>query len=1281
MRLRTVAATIAAALLVSPLFAAAPAALADPPNGAPVLTSTSVPDSGAVLLTWQGVPAAAGYTAQLALDPSFTTIVESTDTTALLWAPTKALAGTPESGPRTYYWRVRAYGSVTTDFSPASTSETGQFTRAALPAPTQVSPAADGTIAYPDPVVFRWAPVPGATNYTLEYGTDASFQTVTSQATTATSFVPQALLSRDTPYYWRVTATLGALKTPASGVSSFMVTWPNSAPTLLAPNDGSTMSDVEFRWSPVAGAAYYTLDVATNDAFSPVTIKAQKVIGTRFSADEALKNESYWWRVIPYDANGKAGTTSMVGQFRRAWGNQQGPELIDSTTSDYPEPLVGAPAEGAAPTVPVDSLELSWDALPRATYYEVQVVAASENFDTVASSARITCFTPNTSATVIQKSDQGSMTGKDRLQYPSGGSGCLQPKSGLALVPGDAVLKWRVRAVDLTPTPATSFQTSGEGQLTSAWSDSSNADEPGRRFFRVGDAVQTGAGIATPVSPDPGSDVRQAPVLRWTPVTGQLSYRVEVALDDKFTNRVVTAVVPEPLLRLDGALADNTTSDSYYWRVTACAALPSAPNLLCDPTSGPTSSFHKISSPLVLHSPVVDTITNTVRVSWAPPTVGGESYDGGVRGYQTQVSTTNAFNNADILHDAKTDLPFLTSTMQNRALANGTYYVRTRALDAAGQPFGWSSPKSFDIAKPTPVPDTVPNDASPTLTWYEPSGMALATTSYDVRYWLASGNAPASPNVTTRQYAAATVPLSGSLAPGTYKWQVRAKDAFGTTQGWSAIGDFVVGGAAPALTTPDGVQFGIADRAMSWQPVPSAASYVLRTATNASMTTGVTSWPTMQTTGTPKAAFSYGTTYYWDVQALSSAGTVLATSPARTFTVRTVPAKPTLGSLNVAGDTLNVTWAAASGATNGSADAPSYWLRYRAQGGGEASWMSVGPLTGTAHTITALPMNTTFEVQLGASNSEGQSPWSATKTATTKGLPTEPRSLAVMPSAGQAKLSWTAPATVGAGVSGYHIRYTYDGGPWTADVTTADRTFTLTDLVADMAYTVEVRAYGAYGDGPPASLDFVGVAAPGAPTLTAATPGDRSAALQWTVPTSTGGSPVTGYVVEMRSKSGSTWSSWATKASTTATTVTTTVTGLTNGTPYEFQVRAKNKYGAGDPSTARQVVPTAGGTNPPPTPPKVTAPSKVSGLKAVSKKKRKVVLTWSPAAANGARITGYQIQYRLASKAWNNLTTATTTSYTWAKGKARKKYAFRVRAMNAKGPGAYSNAVTVKVKK
>ena len=95
---------------------------------------------------------------------------------------------------------------------------------------------------------------------------------------------------------------------------------------------------------------------------------------------------------------------------------------------------------------------------------------------------------------------------------------------------------------------------------------------------------------------------------------------------------------------------------------------------------------------------------------------------------------------------------------------------------------------------------------------------------------------------------------------------------------------------------------------------------------------------------------------------------------------------------------------------------------------------------------------------------------------------------------------------------------------------------------------------------------------PAAPTNVAGTAGNAQVALTWTAPSSV--APITDYVVQYSSNSGTTWTTFSDGTSTAASA---TVTGLTNGTAYTFRVAAVSGIGQGAWSSASSSVLPVGG--------------------------------------------------------------------------------------------------------
>lgn len=95
--------------------------------------------------------------------------------------------------------------------------------------------------------------------------------------------------------------------------------------------------------------------------------------------------------------------------------------------------------------------------------------------------------------------------------------------------------------------------------------------------------------------------------------------------------------------------------------------------------------------------------------------------------------------------------------------------------------------------------------------------------------------------------------------------------------------------------------------------------------------------------------------------------------------------------------------------------------------------------------------------------------------------------------------------------------------------------------------------------------------APSAPTNVAATAGNATATVTWSAPTSTGGSPVTGYTVRFKAAGAAAYGTAVNVGTANAF----TVNGLTNGTSYSFVVNAVNAVGTSADSAVVSATPTA----------------------------------------------------------------------------------------------------------
>ena len=383
------------------------------------------------------------------------------------------------------------------------------------------------------------------------------------------------------------------------------------------------------------------------------------------------------------------------------------------------------------------------------------------------------------------------------------------------------------------------------------------------------------------------------------------------------------------------------------------------------------------------------------------------------------------------------------------------------------------------------------------------------------------------------------------------------------------------------------------------------------------------------------------------------------------------PAAPSVSATAGSTTSLDVTWTAP---TNTGPAIASYDLQYRA---GTSGNFTNGPqnVTGTSAAIGSLAADTSYEVQVRATNAEGDGDWSVAGTGrtTATSAPGAPTGLTATASGTTAiNLSWSAPAsTGGSAITGYKIEVSPNGtSGWTDQVANTNSTATTyahTGLAAGDTRHYRVSAINTNGTGTASNVDSAttGTSVPGAPTgLTATASGATQIDLSWTAPASTGGSAITGYKIEVSPNGTSGWTDQVANTNSTATTY--AHTGLGGGTTRHYRVSAINTNGAG---TASNVDSATTGT---------TVPGAPTGLTATASGTTAINLSWSaPASTGGSAITGYRIEVSSnGTSSWTNLvanTSNTTTTYAHTGLAAGATRHYRVSAINTNGTGTASN--------
>ncbi len=172
---------------------------------------------------------------------------------------------------------------------------------------------------------------------------------------------------------------------------------------------------------------------------------------------------------------------------------------------------------------------------------------------------------------------------------------------------------------------------------------------------------------------------------------------------------------------------------------------------------------------------------------------------------------------------------------------------------------------------------------------------------------------------------------------------------------------------------------------------------------------------------------------------------------------------------------------------------------------------------------------------------------------------------------GQFRLLWS---DGGGTVTSFEYQYRENGGSWSSWLSAGSSTFIdLLNLVNGTTYQFQVHAMNgtlviAISD----TFEVRVPTVPDAPTITRVDSGDGQVNINWTAPSNNGGSDITDYEYQYRESNGGNWETW-TSFGGSFTHTSEDIAGLTNGTAYEFQVRAVNAIGEGAESNTFSATP------------------------------------------------------------------------------------------------------------
>ena len=562
-----------------------------------------------------------------------------------------------------------------------------------------------------------------------------------------------------------------------------------------------------------------------------------------------------------------------------------------------------------------------------------------------------------------------------------------------------------------------------------------------------------------------------------------------------------------------------------------------------------------------------------------------------------------------------------------------------------------------------------------TVEWTAPADDGgAAITSYTVAYKATRSACPATIDRTwTRRTTTRTTTTLASLANGTdYRLCVRATNSAGSS-GWADVS--ATPASVPGTPTNVTATTGTRQLTVEWTaPADNGdaiTSYTVQrcAAANRACTSTWADAGTATTNRHTITGLDNGTAYGIRIRATNANGAGSWSSTAFGSTVVIAPGTPSDLSTTIGSRYITLSWTAPS---TGGSPITRYTVECRLADDtvtsgncDSSSWIVYRTSSNTSITISSLTNGVTYDLRVKATNKVGDSAWSEVATATPSATPGTPSNVQALPSGRNMTVTWRAPSSGGAAITGYTVEYC--SGTCRSTTVSGDplpTTATLTGLSEGTTYTVRVRAVNVAGDSSWSSSATARIPSkPGSPKLTGFSISNYTGTVSWDAPDSDGGSTITNYEVELCVGSSTTCTDtggpWRTQTKVVATPA--KLENLSGAKTHNVRVRALNAAGSGGWSDILRRTTTA-----------ATVPDAPTGVTATPGSRR-ITVQWTAPDAKGARITGYTVARKAGATAcldidstWTT-TTTTTTSETISGLINDKTYAICVRATNSKG--------------
>lgn len=1203
--------------------------LAAPILASPLNDARAIPETAT--LTWGAIDGISEYFVEWSKSDDF---VPSTSKTVSA-TTTQIEVGSNQSYT---YWRVR--GINTTGGTPFSSV----FSFLNYPTFVNATPTDNAkNIALTPTLTWNTS---DASSYEIEIGTSETLTSASSYTgITTNSFSGVTGLSNNTKYYWRVRGNSSYGNSAWSAITSFTTSL--AAPTLASPeNDAYKITRTPtLSWGVVSGAISYTLQYATNEAFTSPNEITMITENTRTITTSLSYATKYYWRVKAVNADGES-----IWSNSRSFTTELAPPTLTSpvnnatgigvtTTVSWSSSVSGAEydvmyakdSDFSVSVTTVQSTETSIELSlhPYTQYWWKVRVRTGENESQYSTVRTFTTLATPYAATPMNNTTATATT-LNLMWNAVTGATSYEIKFGTAS---------DLAGASVYTTSNAWYNVAGLTNFTSYyWSV--RAKNANNEYSEWSSIAQFRTKLATPTIASPVHNaigvLSQGTSLTWNSVNGATYYTVQYSQDQNFVNNTYGAVY-ENITATTKELPNLVREMYYFWRIKAHVDGESSEWSLINMFKVQLSQPSQISPANNATNVPIATTLSWVTISDATA-------------YNVQYTKEADFDSGNVI---SLNAISGTSTSVNLDYAS-TYRWRIEAY-RTGDSSGWNPPTTFTTVPAPPSAITLSTPANgatglpvtTTLSWLAASG----ATSYELQY---ATNDQFTIGLVTESLTTTSKEVTGLNNNATYYWRVRASNAGGNGD-WSETRSFTTIIALPAqvvLTTPsnNAVNISLAPT-FTWEAAARASTYEIEV-TSAESYKQVTN---ITETTTSVTGLINNETYSWRVRANNVAGNG-AWSDWRTFTtIIQSPDQVTLiAPANTATNveiTPTLTWNVAS-------RAGTYEVDIATNDVFTTNLQQFTGITETSKPLTGLTNNTTYYWRVRAVNVGGNGAWSTVRSFTT--IVANPSQVTLLtPTDAATNVSITASLSWNelAGATSYELNVATNaaftvGLQQFAGITETSKA--MSTLAYGTTYYWRVRAANVGGNGDwSATRSFTTTAGiPGVVVLLSPTSGainqNTTITLSWNAV-----SGATSYTLNYSKNS----SFDTTESVTNITTTSKEITGLDTASTYYWRVQAVNDQGSGSFSAVWSFATIA---NAPNTPVLVSPSNNAQGVSPLP------TLTWSAADRATSYLFILSDRENFSSEIINSIETG-TSHVVEAPLAENTKYYWKVQARDSHG--------------